>query len=71
MLERRQGHLLPPSPGGGGSTPSVSDAAGWGEFCRKKVHPTPLASLATLPLQGRVNGVRGSANKNNEEQSHA
>src|SRR4029079_15219168 len=27
---------------------------GWGELCRKS-HPTPLASLATLPLQGRVN----------------
>jgi hypothetical protein len=34
--------------------PSVSEASGWGDLARKENHPTPLASLATLPLQGRV-----------------
>src|SRR5581483_5667945 len=43
-----------PSPGGRGSTPSASEATGWGEFACEGHHPTPLASLATLPLQGRV-----------------
>ena len=46
--------LSSPSPGGGGSTLSVSEASGWGELSISKIHPTPLASLATLPLQGRV-----------------
>ena len=34
--------------------PSASEASGWGEFFTQASHPTPLASLATLPLQGRV-----------------
>ena len=29
---------------------------GWGDLQSKDFHPTPLASLATLPLQGRVKG---------------
>ena len=44
-----------PSPGGGGST-AVAERrrSGWGDPSHNKDHPTPLASLATLPLQGRV-----------------
>ena len=29
-------------------------------FVRFKIHPTPLASLATLPLQGRVKRAGGA-----------
>src|SRR5262249_9740467 len=53
--------LGPPSPGEGGSTPSGSEAAGWGEPTYEKGHPTRLASRATLPLQGRVGTVRAES----------
>src|SRR5262249_51680144 len=46
-----------PSPGGGGSTAGAQRSEArrsGGEIYARRVHPAPLASLATLPLQGRV-----------------
>jgi hypothetical protein len=74
-------HSLP-SPGEGGSraTSALTRVfaalwrAGWGELLRFAIHPTPLASAslrqATLPLQGRVDGVCCSA-RVSKEVSHA
>src|SRR5438552_1012272 len=40
-------HAQTPSPGGGGST-RAKRAAGWGEFSRAKIHPTPAQVLRTF-----------------------
>src|SRR5262249_5270981 len=64
--DRVERHACLPSPGGGGSAASVSEPPGWGErrtpafaylLALRAIHPTPLASLATLPLHGRVRGA--------------
>src|SRR5262249_24735782 len=51
------GAAASPSPAGGGSTAEGGRGGVTGVPLR--AHPAPLASLATLPLQGRV-GVRGA-----------
>jgi len=51
--------LHPPLEGEGREQRAKRDASGVGELFDIEDHPTPLAALATLPLQGRVTrGIR-------------
>ena len=61
-------HAQTPSPGGGGST-RAKRAAGWGEFSRAKIHPTPAQVLRTSappsPSRGGWSGARGKTRADN------
>ncbi len=60
MAAVREAYAVHPPLEGEGRRLERSESRRGGVNFVHKIHPTPLASLATLPLQGRVNGVRGA-----------